>query len=137
MIPNADNRRGDATPDAGTGRTKADGLVFDRLARGFHQPTDPLALDLTPQASPADRLRIEFTTPTEIRGSEHVVAGPEFAAVFAGARDRVGAARGRHRAVGAGSDRRFSPRAGAWIETLLQGRGGASPLRSPTRGGVD
>ena len=43
---------------------------------------------------PVGRLRIEFLTPTEIKGDDQVVARPEFGTLFARARDRVSALRG-------------------------------------------
>jgi hypothetical protein len=69
-------------------------LVFDGPARRFHEPVEPLALDLTPDAVRVGRLRIEFVTPTEIKGGDQVVAKPEFGALFARARDRLSALRG-------------------------------------------
>ena len=44
---------------------------------------DPLALDLTPDVAAAGRLRIEFLTPTEIKGGDQAVARPEFGTLFA------------------------------------------------------
>jgi hypothetical protein len=69
-------------------------LVFDGPTHRFHEPIEPLALDLTPDAAPVGRLRIEFLTPTEIKGGDQVVARPEFGTLFARARDRVSALRG-------------------------------------------
>ena len=40
------------------------------------------------------RLRVEFLTPTEVKGGEQVLARPEFLTLLARARDRVSALRG-------------------------------------------
>jgi hypothetical protein len=68
-------------------------VVFDGLTRLLHEPVEPLRLDLTLPAANVGRLRVEFLTPTEIKGGEQVVARPEFAVLFARARDRVSALR--------------------------------------------
>ena len=76
------------------GGKQAGKLVFDGPTGRLHEPVEPLAHELTPDVAPVGRLRIEFQTPTEIKGGDQVVAKPEFGTLFARARDRVSALRG-------------------------------------------
>jgi hypothetical protein len=70
--------------DTGMGpeRGRAEVLQVDRRA---------VRVDLAPGA--ASRIRVEFLTPTELKGAEGIVERPEFPVLFARARDRVGALR--------------------------------------------
>lgn len=56
----------------------------------FH--TDRLVADLSPRASAPPRIRVRFTTPTEIKGVP-ASAPPEFAILMARLRDRISALR--------------------------------------------
>jgi hypothetical protein len=55
--------------------------------------TEPWVLDLTPDGTLVDRVRIEFETPTEIKTGGQIAARPEFAILFARVRDRLSALR--------------------------------------------
>jgi hypothetical protein len=68
-------------------------LVFDGPSRRLYEPVEPWAVDLTPHATPVERLRIQFETPTEIKAGNQLAARPEFATLFARVRDRLSALR--------------------------------------------
>lgn len=54
---------------------------------------DALALDLSERSAAAERIRVEFVTPTELKHDGRVVERPEFAILFGRVRDRISALR--------------------------------------------
>jgi hypothetical protein len=52
-----------------------------------------VSIDLNPPVVGAAAVRIEFRTPTELKGGDQLAGRPEFGVLFARARDRVGALR--------------------------------------------
>ncbi len=61
--------------------------AFTELARAdlVSASSSPVSIQLEPPRAGANRLRVEFVTPTELKGA----STPDFAALFARARDRV------------------------------------------------
>ena len=72
--------------DAGLGATGA---------RASLVSVDPsfVTVPLAPGPGEVSRIRVEFRTPTELKSGARIVTQPEFAALFARARDRVGSLR--------------------------------------------
>jgi hypothetical protein len=50
---------------------------------------EPVALDLHPVKDAADKIRIEFLSPTELKHGDRIAARPEFPILFARIRDRI------------------------------------------------
>jgi len=69
-------------------------LVFDGPTHRLHEPVEPLVLDLAAKSESVRGLRVEFRTPTEIKGKDRVGSRPEFGSLFARVRDRLSALRG-------------------------------------------
>jgi CRISPR-associated endoribonuclease Cas6 len=57
-------------------------------------PETPFIIDLARQMEPAERLRIRFVTPTELKGAQQRAVRPEFGVVMARLRDRISTLRG-------------------------------------------
>jgi hypothetical protein len=64
----------------GPGRGRADLVSVEQRS---------ISISLEPNAAGARTVRVEFVTPTELKSGDHLVAPPEFAVVFARARDRI------------------------------------------------
>jgi hypothetical protein len=70
-----------------------DGTVATRIFDGTefllkHSPP-PLKLSLDPIAGPIRKVRVDFLTPTEVKGGHELAARPDFAILFARIRDRL------------------------------------------------
>jgi hypothetical protein len=53
----------------------------------------PVTVPLEPRTEGVSRIRVEFSTPTELKSGARIVKQPEFAVLFARARDRVSSLR--------------------------------------------
>jgi len=72
----------------------ADGFGLDRgKAELANLEVAPVSIALDPPQSAASRVRVRFRTPTELKSGSEIVSRPEFAVLFARARDRVAALR--------------------------------------------
>ncbi len=53
------------------------------------EPPTPIAISLTDAAPQVNRIRVDFTTPTELKAGRELVLQPDFAVLLARVRDRV------------------------------------------------
>lgn len=79
--------------DLDVAATRSLALTWQRLGEGRFDlqrssASAPVEVDLA-AARPADRVRVQFLTPTELKGAGEVQREPEFAALFARLRDRI------------------------------------------------
>jgi CRISPR-associated endoribonuclease Cas6 len=63
------------------------GTVWNQAGYGLLPP--PLQIDLNPVCEAAERLRVEFRTPTELKSENSISKVPEFAILFRRVRDRI------------------------------------------------
>jgi CRISPR-associated endoribonuclease Cas6 len=66
------------------------GTVWNQAA-GYGLLPPPLQIDLHPVCEAAERLRVEFRTPTELKSESSISEVPEFAILFRRVRDRISA----------------------------------------------
>jgi len=64
-------------------------LVYDPIRAPYPCVPPPLVLSLQPLADSVRRVRVQFLTPTELKGDEQLVREPHFGVLFARIRDRI------------------------------------------------
>jgi len=64
-------------------------LLYDRGEDTIREPDEPLAFSLEPVERRITRLRVDFTTPTELKSGNQLAEEPGFPVLFSRARDRI------------------------------------------------
>jgi hypothetical protein len=64
-------------------------LIYDGTHIQFPRTPCPIKLSLQATSTPVSRLRLEFQTPTELKGNEGILNEPIFAILFKRVRDRL------------------------------------------------
>jgi CRISPR-associated endoribonuclease Cas6 len=63
--------------------------VYEKSRRMIGASVRPASLDLAPASSTANRIRIDFLSPTELKHEHKIAARPEFPILFGRIRDRI------------------------------------------------
>jgi hypothetical protein len=63
--------------------------IYDGSKFLMEDPEPPLSLPLSAGAETVHAVRVEFTTPTELKSGHELAARPDFATLFARVRDRI------------------------------------------------
>ncbi len=109
--------------------------LFDGDRLTLAEPPPPLVLSLDPDPAPVTRVRVRFLTPTEIKAAGRLVETPEFAALFARARDRVSTLCYLYGGGALPIDFRAQAARAAAVRTLRSDLNHASVLRRSSRTG--
>jgi hypothetical protein len=64
-------------------------IAGDGTAVALQQPPQPLELSLDPPATAITKVRVDFLTPTELKGGQQLASRPDFPILFGRIRDRL------------------------------------------------